>query len=360
MMAEIVWLLVVVLLVGIGPSVSAAVADAADGIEVRVLRDTEEFDHDLCRRLAGEAYPALPTKHAIWPMLWPDAESYRQNETLVAVVDGLIVGRAILEARYHPYCEFVNLAVRQDYRNQGVATAIVRQAIVRARSMGSKYMLLQESLQDAQAQGIYLKAGFLPATRGQMQRMIRLLDAPVVSNFLTAHPGAAFTSEAAADLGERWWRLAWQDAGQSVALYLHGGSCQGDSDGLQPMVQACDLVDAGMSISVRVDLSDTQIMPGGMVEETMTVRNNAPEPFRGLVRAVLLPGTEIALEAPPVPVELASGKEQLVSFAIRTKETGEEFDLARRGFLSYRSIPLTLELCWEGGSVLLSAAAKTQ
>jgi GNAT superfamily N-acetyltransferase len=324
-------------------------------LKVRDLQPAEEFDHNLCRRLAGEA--ELPTKHAVWPAVWPNLDEYLRHETLVAVQNELIVGRAILEARYQPCCELVNLCVRPDCRNQGAGTALVNEAIKRARSMGFKYMFVQENLDDAEAHNIYLKAGFLMATKGNMQRLIRLLDVPVVSNFLTLHPSATFTPEPAAQLGDRWWRLSWREGESSVALYLHGGSCQGDSDGFQPVVQAFDRADGGMSISASAEASEKEMVRGETVSKlTMTVQNQADKPFKGVVRAVLLPDTEVVGEpAAPVPVELVAGESQVVDIQVRVTAG---FDRGTTKFLSYRSAPLTLELCWEKGSVLLSVAVK--
>lgn len=201
-------------------------ANSIDPLQVRVLRSAEQFDHDLCRRLAGEAYPALPTMHGAWPDSWADAELYRQNETLVAIDDGLVVGRAILEARYQPCCELVNLAVRPDYRRRGAATAIVREAITRARSMGFKYMFLQESLQDAEAHGLYLKAGFLTATRGDMQRMVRLLDVPIDRLPSARRPPLPGAAAVAAQLA------AWSDdRRRGDRRDARGGAAPGYRDG---------------------------------------------------------------------------------------------------------------------------------
>jgi GNAT superfamily N-acetyltransferase len=315
----------------------------------------EGFDHDLCRRLAGEA--DLPTKHGVWPALWPNPDDYLRHETLVAVQNGLIIGRAILEAHYLPCCEVVNLCVRPDCRNQGAGTALVSEAITRARGMGFKYMFVQEYPKDAQAHGIYMKAGFLTATKGQMQRLVRLLDVPVVSNFLALHPEAAFTSEPATHLGDRWWQLCWRGRESKVTLYLHGGSCQGDSDSYQPVVQAFNLTEGRVSISADLEASEQEMVPGETVNKlTMTVKNSAGPPFNGAVRAVLLPETEVAGEPEaPVRVAVEAGGCQTVEIPVRLTAA---FNRATAGFLSYRSVPLTLEVCWEGGSVLLSVAAK--
>lgn len=352
--------------------VMAAVGRAEQEIVVRELRATEEFDHQLCKRLAGLA--SLPRSHAVWPRLWDSPEEYRRHETIVALVEGLIAGRAVLEAPYHPYCELVNLCVRPDCRGRGVATALVRESIRRAREMGFKYMVLQEDKDAPEAHGIYEEAGFLPATVGEMQRLIHLLDVPLVSVFLTEHPDAAFVSEAADDIGERWWRLRWQAGDEYVALCLHGGSCQFDSEGFQPVVQACEFARGDMALVARVEV-DREVWRGGVPPDEMgaggyarprdpaelavTVENRGAEPFRGVVRAVLLPDTEVvgddASAAPQVEVE--PGEAHTVRLPIRVRH---QFRCDGQRLVSYPSAPFTAELCWEGGSVLLSAAAKVR
>lgn len=323
---------------------------AQSAVEVRPLEERDTLDHDVCRRLAREK--ARPGRH----LSWPRAALIQGSVTLVGVVGGLVVGRAVLEAPYQPYCELVNLCVRPDYRGQGVATAIVRESVRRARSLGLKYMVLQESLEGPAAHGIYVKAGFLPATAGEMRRMIRLLDAPLVSMLLREHPGAAFTSEPAHEFGSRWWRLAWRAAEQAVALYLHGGSCQSDSNGLQPVVQACEYCSPEVSFEARVD-TESEVARGRATSLVTTIRNAGADCFTGVVRALLVPDTEVegpaSVEA--ARVELQPGTQAEVPIPVRI---GHEFACDHQRFACYPSAPFTVELCWEGGSVLLSAAVK--
>ncbi|MFQ5810216.1 MAG: GNAT family N-acetyltransferase, partial [Armatimonadota bacterium] len=234
-----------------GIAVAAAPDDPGGNVVVRELRPADEFDHKLCRRLAGLS--GLPKQHTVWPRLWSSLEDHG-DRTLVGTVDGLVVGRAVLEAPYHPYCELVNLYVRPDYRGRGVATAIVRESIRRARGMGLKYMVLQEFGDSPGAHGIYEKAGFLRATVGEMQRLIHLLDVPLVSMLVQDHPDAEFVTEPAPELGECWWRLLWRSGDDYAALFLHGGSCQYDSDGFQPVVQACELARGEVGLEARADM----------------------------------------------------------------------------------------------------------
>jgi len=347
-------------------AVIAATGRAQEEVVVRDLRDSEAYDHSLCRRLAG--LESLPKRHGVWPRPQDPDQELRGGVTLVALVDGLLVGRAILEAPYQPYCELVNLCVRPDYRGRGVATAIVRESIRRAREMGSKYMVLQECLEDTQARGIYEKAGFLNATVGEMQRLIHLLDVPLVSAFLQDHPDAEFVSEPATDFGERWWRLRWEADREHVTLYLHGGSCQSDSDGFQPVVQACEFARGDLALSARVDMPKTvsrgelgqyRSPQRGLADLTVTVHNPGRTKFHGAIRAVLLPDTEPVSEfaAAAPQIELEPGDTATVRLPIRVRP---EFRCEGQRFNSYPSAPFTAEICWEGGSILLSAAVRVE
>ena len=275
----------------------------------------------------------------------------------MGMVDGLIVGRVILEAPYRPYCELVNLCVRPDYRGRGVATALVRESIRRARETGFKYMVLQE-YHDSAAHGIYEKVGFVNATVGEMQRLIKLLDVPLVSIFLQHHPNATFISEAAPEHGERRWRLLWRVGDDYVALLLQGGSCQGDSDGFQPVVQACEFVRGGVGLVAGVE-TVPELARGEVADLVVALENCATEKFEGVVRAMLLPDTEVVGEfgASVAQIELEVGESATIRLPIRVHH---EFSCDAQRFCSYPSAPFTVEICWEEGSVLLSAAVKVR
>jgi ribosomal protein S18 acetylase RimI-like enzyme len=336
---------------------TASIAATQVPVHIREYAPREEYDYGLTRRLSGIA--GIPRHHGHWPRLWDDADPRTQNAgiDLVAEVDGLIVGRAFLEAHHHPYCELVNLGVRPDYEGMGVATALVREAITRARALGLKVMVLQEGLDEAEAHGIYEKAGFVRATRGDMQRMVKLLDVPLVSGLLKRCPEASFASEPAPDRGDRCWKLSWEGAPDDfVSLYLFGGSCQYDSDGFQPVIGACELAAGEVALAARVECAP-EVAKGQPVELLVTVENRADSALEGCVRTVLLPDTELSGDGPAdaVPLNLPPGAEQTVALPIRVTH---HFRCDFLRFGSYPSVPLTAELCWPRGSVLLSRAAR--
>jgi len=327
-----------------------SVRSGRGSVAVQDLGESDEFDHQLCKRLSGLS--GLPTQHARWPSAALTSRE-RGGLTLVGLVDGLLVGRGILEDAYHPYCELVNLYVRHDYEGRGVATAIVAEAVARARRLGFKYMVLQEFREAAEAHGIYQKAGFLPAQVGEMQRLICLLDVPVVGLFLRAHPDAEFSSRPDTS---GLWRLTWCAGGESVALALRGGSCQFDSDGFQTVIGGCELVTAKTSFAARVEAPPT-VPRGATFDLTVAVSNHGSQALTAVVRAALPPETEVvgdfALAA--VRLELGAGGEETVRLPIRVRH---EFPCDGQRFRSYPSTPFTAEVCYEAGSVLLSSAVK--
>ena len=98
--------------------------------------------------------------------------------------------------------------------------------------------------------------------------------------------------------------------------------------------------------------------PGEIIGK-LTVENRGVGPFRGVVRAVLLPDTEVGGDGASVArqIELEPGEAHTVRLPIRVRH---QFRCDGQRFVSYPSAPFTAELCWEGGSVLLSAAVKVR
>jgi ribosomal protein S18 acetylase RimI-like enzyme len=346
-------------------SESAAVAASLthDALSVRPLRESDALGHDLVRRLAGVTSSPLARRHMTLPPL-PPTIGPPGDDTLVVCVDGLVVGRGVLEAAYPPYCELVNLGVRPDYLRRGAGTALVRDAQLRARGAGFQYMALQTERDNLPAQRFYETLGFLPATEGEMLRMLAPLDVPVLNLFLLAHPRCQFSSRRDEALGQGWWRLEWREGDDHLALLLCGGSCQLDSGGLLPTVRAFELRQATTHIAARVDAPDTARAgePGeyppedaGQVEVRVTVTNLGDGGIVAGVRGVLLPGFEAddGGELPELRVEPRGVGEASFRVAVLS---GFPRDTLR--YLSYPSVPLTAEVSWAGGSVLLSAPTR--
>ena len=95
----------------------------------------------------------------------------------------------------------------------------------------------------------------------------------------------------------------------------------------------------------------------GIADLLVTVQNLSDHAFSGAVRAMLLPETEVAgeasLEAPAL--ELGPGERATVALPIQVTH---HFRCDFLRFGSYPSVPMTAEICWDQGSVLLSVAVK--
>jgi hypothetical protein len=116
----------------------------------------------------------------------------------------------------------------------------------------------------------------------------------------------------------------------------------------------------------RVDAPDTIDMgdpaappePGqGRAEVRVIVRNLGSAELTLGIRGVLLPELALAEEASePLPeLRAAPGEEVGRAFTLRVKP-GFSRDVLRD--TSYPSVPLTAEVCWGEGTVLLSSAAR--
>jgi ribosomal protein S18 acetylase RimI-like enzyme len=345
-------------------SAAAAAPPTHCALSVRTLRDSDAYDHDLVRRLTGMVPSPMARRHLTLPSLPPDCGP-PNDDTIVACVDGLVVGRGILEATHPPYCELVNMGVRPDYRRRGIASALVREAQRRARAAGFKYMALQTELDNLAAHRLYESLGFVSAARGEMLRMLAVLDAPALNLHRMAHPTSRPSCRSDEALGTGWWRLEWRDGEEFVALVMFGGSCQGDSGGLLPTVRAFELREDDLHIAALVESADTVgawAPSGGPIEAAgtevrVTVRNLGKRPFAGAVRGVLLPGLEVpGYEGAELPeVSVAPGGSAIRAFRVSVQPSFRRDALL---YASYPSIPLTAELSWDGGSVLLSSAAK--
>ena len=71
-----------------------------------------------------------------WPATGVTVEDFRDKEVIVARVDGVVVGRAILDAVFYPLAELENLEVAPAHRGRGVGSAIVRYALETAARAG--------------------------------------------------------------------------------------------------------------------------------------------------------------------------------------------------------------------------------
>lgn len=79
--------------------------------------------------------------------------------TLVARRDGSIVGALVLLA-WPPEAALASVAVHPDGRTRGLGTALVREALCRARAAGARWVTLQVDADNLGAVRLYRREGF--------------------------------------------------------------------------------------------------------------------------------------------------------------------------------------------------------
>ncbi len=191
--------------------------------------------------LIARYHPGIADHGFEWPEVGITVEDFRNKEGIIARVRGVIAGRAILDREFYPLAELVNLEVAPAYRRRGVGSAIVRHAIETAARLGFPAIHAQVFKNEVPPQRLYARHGFLPATQGEMLRIWRFLDFPVLDQFCRDHPMAVF--ETAPGGESRTHLLRWRDplTDGELQVTLAGGSCQFDSDGIGPSVSALRL-----------------------------------------------------------------------------------------------------------------------
>ena len=91
--------------------------------------------------------------------------------SVVAVADGQLVGILHVEASRHGFGE-IGMLVRRDWRGHGVGSALLREAISRARRQGLHKLCLEVFAHNTAAIALYRRCGFAEEGRrvGQYRR----------------------------------------------------------------------------------------------------------------------------------------------------------------------------------------------
>jgi ribosomal protein S18 acetylase RimI-like enzyme len=257
-----------------------------ENVEVAFRDSFSAHGEDVVRSRIGRGM----TKSAFtWPERPVDTENWRNYQTLVGKVDGVVAGRAVLEARMYPFAEIENLEVMPAFRGRGVGSGLVSEAVKQASDLGFLAIHLQTFLNNTSAHALYARHGFLPATQGEMLRMVRFLNYPALSHFLSDHPLAMFRSRPADD--GTMWELSWTDAigEDALVIGLSGGSCQFDSGGLGPGVKKLELRWGEISLEAGIS-GDSQASKGETVRVSVSVRNLGSGDMEGAFRLLLNPG----------------------------------------------------------------------
>jgi GNAT superfamily N-acetyltransferase len=305
-----------------------------------VVETRDVFSRHAEELVRARYAPEMANRGFTWPATGVTPEDFRDREVIVARVDGVVAGRAILDAVFYPLAELENLEVAPAYRGRGVGAAIVGQAIETAARAGFLAIHAQTRCDNVAAHRVYAHQGFLPATRGEMLRAWRFLNLPALAQFLYDHPFALFDSRPGA--GAREHILRWREpAGEDeLAVTLTGGSCQRDSGGVGPGVGAVRLRSGPVCLTATAEGT-----AAARVEEAFPVRltlvNEGEGELSGGFRLGLNAGFNIADgHSGGERFSLAAGDTLDRTLAI---EIEPSFPAAVLGICAYPSVPVTVE-----------------
>lgn len=274
-----------------------------------------------------------------WPRRGVTPEDFRDKEVIAAHIGGVVAGRAILDAAFYPVAELENLEVSPSFRSCGVGSAIVGHAIEAASRAGFLAIHVQTDRDNITAQRLYARHGFMPATRGEMLRVWRFLNLPVLTQFLHDHPMALLDSRQVSD---REHLLCWRDTGSEdeLAVTIHGGSCQSDSNGIGPSVTMLRLRSGSVKLTSTLH-ADPSVHVGGTFSTLITLANEGANELAGGFRFGLNSGFRIVPDYPGgEQFSIAPGAtvERAVTVALDSS-----FPIAVLGICAYPSVPTTVD-----------------
>ena len=274
-----------------------------------------------------------------WPQTGVTCENFRDEEVILSRIGGVVAGRAILDMAFYPLAELENLEVSPPFRGSGVGSAIVRYAIETASRAGFLAIHVQTSKDNINAQRLYAHHGFLPATRGEMLRVWRFLNLPVLLQFLHDHPMALLDSRQVSDHAHV---LCWRDTGSEdeLAVTIRGGSCQSDSNGVGPAVSVLRLRSGSVKLTATLD-GDPSVQLGGTFSTHIALANEGADKLAGGFRVGLNPGLHIASDHPggeQFSIPPGAAVERSVAVALES-----DFPVAVLGICAYPSVPISVD-----------------
>ena len=101
-------------------------------IEVALRSPFTAHGEDIVRSRIDEIGEGVSKSPFVWPDTVDHSADWRNQQTLVATVDGVSAGRAVLEAVPYPFAELVNVEVMPAFRGRGVGSQLVCGAVRRA------------------------------------------------------------------------------------------------------------------------------------------------------------------------------------------------------------------------------------
>ena len=309
---------------------------ADNGVEVCFRDRLSTHGEELIR---ARYWPGQADHSFEWPEIGVAPEDFRATEVIVSRIGGVVAGRAILDAAFYPLAELENLEVSPPFRGSGAGSAVVRHAIETASRAGFLAIHAQTHKDNIAAQRLYARHGFMPVTRGEMLRVWRFLNLPVLSQFLHDHPMALLDSRQVSD---RAHVLCWRDTGSEdeLAVTIRGGSCQSDSDGVGPAVSELRLRSGSVRLTATLD-ADPSVQLGGTFSIRIALANEGTNELAGGFRVGLNPGFRIASDYPggeQFSIPPGATVERSVAIALES-----DLPIAILGGCAYPSVPVSVD-----------------
>jgi GNAT superfamily N-acetyltransferase len=304
--------------------------------------------------LIARYHPGIADHGFEWPEVGITLGDFRNKEGIIARLGGVIVGRAILDREFYPLAELVNLEVAPGYRGRGVGSAIVRHAIETAARLGFLAIHAQVFKNEVPAQRLYARHAFLAATQGEMLRIWRFLNLPVLEQFSRDHPMAVFETLAGGE--PRAHLLRWRDplSDDELEVTLTGGSCQFDSDGVGPAVSALRLRCSRVRLTGTLD-AIRPVRTGGAFAVGLSLANEGDCELPGGFRIGVNTGLRIADHPGGERFSLSPGASLKRTVMVHLTDT---FPAHLLRISSYQSVPVSVDFLLEDHTFWLAGQAK--
>ncbi len=304
--------------------------------------------------LIARYHPGIGDHGFEWPEVGITLGDFRNKEGIVARLGGVIVGRAMMDREFYPLAELVNLEVAPGYRGRGVGSAIVGHAIETAARLGFLAIHAQVVKNEVPAQRLYARHGFLAATQGEMLRIWRFLNLPVLEQFSRDHPMAVFETLAGGE--PRAHLLRWRDplSDDELEVILAGGSCQFDSDGVGPAVSALRLRSSRVRLTGTVD-AIPPVRTGESFAVGLSLANEGDCELPGGFRIGVNTGFRIADHPGGERFSLSPGASLKRTVMVHLTDT---FPAHLLRISSYQSVPMSVDFLLGDHTFWLAGQAK--
>ncbi len=307
-----------------------------------VVRRRGAMDIQSENAVRGRWLAGVPHRHRHWQI--PES-SEEATVVLVGELGGRVVGRCLAEAVYPPFGELQNMNVALPFRGQGVGSSLVDACLRDLTGRGCMAVFLQTHADNITAQRLYARKGFLPVARGEMFRMLRFTNVPLLDEFMHTHPLNTYVPLTAQE-GQRW-PLRWSDwaTGDELTLVLTGGSSQEDSHGYAPGLTEAELRSEALGFGANLS-GPTSVAIGDTIQLVFFLVNKREMPLSYSTRLLLPPGMNPTgqWDQHGPQGELGPGGELSVSLEVQAMPRTDSKTMQQEHRATFASLPLTLEV----------------